>query len=683
MRLNALATRPTHYVLMAAQAKRDPEPARQDGARQDGGSAIAVHYERDHKRQVPALGGGWPAFAVFDRREPGRRLMAVQVRPAMPLRARIVDAREAAPVPNVLLPLADGAGTDLAGQGGWFVICPAPPGPALTLAAGPWREQEIIGSVLLPAAAALLELEKRGFTHRAIRPDNLFRAGPGHPVTLGPFWMAPPGTGQPPAADPPFLGWCKTPRQGDGRIADDVYALGVTMLALWLGQMPLGGLDAQEILRRGLSLGSLASLLAGAPAVPTILGNLLRGMLAEDPDHRPSPALLMEPIRAAARRNIARPQRRAQRPIEVGGNSAWTARELAYALAAEPQAAWTMLRTGTIDRWLRRELNDPTLGGKLEEVRARHGADAETPHLAPFMLMRAVAALEPLAPVIWRGDALWPDGFATALAAADAAAAVTLREIVEHDVFAQWANSHPHRTDGPALRQLTTEWLALLMTRGVMGGLRRLLYALNPRLACASPLLAGRPVLRIGDVLPALEAASGRADRRVPPLDADIVAYVAAHSDAALRTDLAGLITLAGEAERPLMLRMFTRLQTRLELGPLPGLAAWIHESGLTGLDRWRSRTTKAALARRVATLVSAGQLAPLSGAVEDPVAFLADAAGARLAAEKIARLQQKLHDSEQNAAKRIHDARRLAHDLAAGTGLLAMLGATLRQALG
>ena len=651
--------------------------------RSEGGTTIAVHYERDHRRQVPALGGGWPAFAVVDRRDPGRRLMAVQVRPAMPLRARIVDAREEAPPPNVLLPITDGAGLDPTGQPGWFVICPAPPGPALNLAAGPWREQEIIGTVLLPAAAALQELEKRSFTHRAIRPDNLFRAGPGQPVTLGPFWMAPPGTGQPPTADPPFLGWCKTPRQGDGRIADDVYALGVTMLALWLGQMPLAGLDAQEILRRGLSLGSLASLLAGVPAMPTILGNLLRGMLAEDPDHRPSPALLMEPIRAAARRNIARPQRRAQRPMEVGAHAAWTARELAYAVAAEPQAGWTLLRSGTIDRWLRRELNDPTLGCKLEEVRARHGAEADTPNLAPFMLMRTVAALEPLAPLIWRGDALWPDGFGTALAAADGPAAVTLREIVEHDVFAQWANSHPHRTDGPALRQLSTEWLAVLATRGAMGGLRRLLYVLNPRLACASPLLAGRPVLRIGEVLPALEAASSRSDHRGPPLDADIVAYVAAHSDAALRADLAGLNTLAGEAERPLMLRLFTRLQTRLELGPLPGLAAWIHDSGLTGLDRWRSRTTKAALARRVATLVAAGQLAPLSAAVEDPIAFAADAAGAHLAAEKIVRLQQRLHDSEQNAKKRAHDARRLAHDLAAGTGLLAMLGATLRQALG
>ncbi len=685
-RVNRLATQPTHNDAMAAQAQREPEPARQNGvarpAAGDPGS-IATHYDRDPKRSLPALSGAWPAVAVLDRRDPTRRLMAVQVRPSLPLRARIVDAQEGATPPNLMMPIADGPGLDAAGQAAWFVVCPAPPGASLAAASGAWREQEIIGSLLIPAAAALKELEKRGFTHRAIRPDNLFRAGPGQPVTLGPFWAAPPGTGQPAAADPPFLGWCRPPRQGDGTIADDVYALGFTMLALWLGRMPLAGLDPAEILRRAFSLGSFASLLAGVPALPAVLGNLLRGMLAEDPDQRPPPALLMEPMRAVTRRGTARPTRRAARSIEVGAHVAWTAREVAYAVATEPQAAWAMLRSGAVDRWIRRELNDPTLGAKLEEIRVRHSVEAETPQLASFMLMRAVAALEPLAPMVWRGEAFWPDGFGTALAAADAPTIGVLREIVEQAVFALWASNHSHRKDSSVLRLLSAEWLSMLAIRGAAGGLRRLLYALNPRLACASPLLGGRPVLRLDELLPALEAASGRANRGEPPLDPDIVAFVAAHSDAPTRAGLVGLNSLAGEAERPLMLRLLAHLQTRFELGPLPGLALWLHESGVTGMDRWRSRSTRTALGRRVATLVAAGHVTALLTAVEDPTALAADAAGAHLAAQRIAELQQRLESSAQNAAKRAEDARRLAHDLASGTGLLAMLSATLRLAFG
>ena len=309
---------------MAAQAQQD--------------TAIASFYQRDPKRSVTALSGGWPAFAVTDRRDASRLLMAVPMRPGFPPRANVLATPADAPMRNLLMPVADGPGPDVGGQPGWFIICPAPPGPALDLAAGPWREQELINCVLLPAAAALAGLEERGLTHRAIRPDNLFRTGPGQPVTLGPFWAAPPGTGQPAVADPPFLAWCRPSCQGEGSIADDVYALGVTLLALASGRMPLAGVDAPDILRRHLSMGSFATLTAGSPSLPAMLGDLLRGMLAEDPDHRPSPALLTDPPRAAARRTTTRPPRRAAKPLDVGTQSAWTARELAHALATQPEA---------------------------------------------------------------------------------------------------------------------------------------------------------------------------------------------------------------------------------------------------------------------------------------------------------------------------------------------------------
>jgi hypothetical protein len=646
-------------------------------AMQATGATIATFYQRDPQRQVPALSDGWPAFAVLDRRDPLKRLMAVRVRPGLPPRARILDMAEDPPIPNLLLPVADGPGADAAGQPGWFIICPSLPGPALDLSAGPWREQELISCVLLPAAAALDALNERGVTHRAIRPDNLFRVTRGKPVTLGPFWAAPPGTGQPAAADPPFLAWCKPACQGDGSIADDVYALGVTLLALSLGRWPLAGVDQEEILHRCLVHGSYATLTAGHPGLPSYLGDLLHGMLAEDPEHRPSPALLLDPLRAAARRTTTRPPRRAQRQIDIGGRSAWTARELAHALATQPEPAIEMLRNGAVDQWVRRSLNDPSLAGRLEDRLAGAG-----PASGPLLLMRAVMAAEPLAPLVWRGIALWPNGLGTALAMSSSPTNSVLQEIVEQDVVTRWAASHPRRTDAPILLQQAREWSLWLGTRGASGGFNRLLYGLNPLLACASPLLAGRPVLRLAELLPALEAASAKADRKQPPIDAHIAAFIAARAVQSMRAELTGLSSFAGETERPLVLNLFARLQTRLSIGPLPGLAAWLHEAGFTGVERWRSRATRAALAKRVAVLAAAGQLGPLVAAVEDAGAFADDAAGAAAANARIGELRQRLADSEANAGARVAEAKRLAHDIAAGAGLLALLGATINLAL-
>ena len=342
-----------------------------------------------------------------------------------------------------------------------------------------------------------------------------------------------------------------------------------------------------------------------------------------------------------------------------------------------------MLHDGSIDRWLRRFLSDPSLAARVEEFRSRHGDATEGPGLASIQLMRAVAVLEPLAPLVWKTEALWPDALGTALAAAEPPAAAVLRDMVEQDVFAQWAASHPRRTDAVAIRQAANEWKALLTIRGVCGGLRRLTYALNPMLVCASPLLLGRPVPRLADLPHALEAASTRADRRNPPIDAEMAAFIAARIDQSQRGDTAGLHSLAGETERPIMLRLFARLQMRFETGPLPGLTAWLHESGLTGIARWRCRSTRLTLSRRVATLVAAGDIAPLLGAVEDATAFASDSAGAADAAARIIILEDRLRGSERHAPRRLEEARKLAYDIAAGTGLLAMLGATLRLAFG
>jgi hypothetical protein len=648
---------------------------------------IAGFYQRDPQRVVPTLSEAWPAFAVTDKRDPRRALMAVRVRPGIPPRARALDNVDETPVPNVLMPLADGPGTDPSGQPGWFIISPAPPGQSISLAAGPWREQELISCVLLPVAAALEALRERGLTHRAIRPDNLFRVAANQPVTLGPFWQAPPGTGQPAVADPPFLGWCRPVAQGDGTIADDVFALGVTLLALSIGKWPLADVPAREIVRRSLVHGSYATLTAGYAGLPSYLGDLLRGMLAEDPDHRPSPALLLDPLRAAARRTTMRPPRRAQRPLEVGNATAWTARELAFALATQPDAAGTLLRNGGVDRWMRRSLTDPALAGKLEESYGRLAAAAGVAGaagggvMAPMLLMRAVAILEPLAPIVWRGEALWPDGLGPAMAVAEPSMVATLREIVDEDVLTAWIGVNTRRTDAPAIIQLARDWSIWLTTRGASGGINRLIYGLNPLLSCASPLLAGRPVLRLAELLPALEAASVKADKRQPPVDGHIVAFIAARAEQGMKAELSGLNGFTSEQERPLVLRLFSRLQSRQDCGPLPGLAAWLHESGFTGMDRWKSRSNRGTIGKRIAALVATGQLAPLLAAVEDASALAADAAGAASAAARREGLKQRLEDSEKRAPERMTEARRLAHDIAAGAGLLALMGAAVKLA--
>jgi serine/threonine protein kinase len=201
----------------------------------------------------------------------------------------------------------------------------------------------------------LEQLQARGMTHRGIRLDNVFQSAPGQSVVLGTAWEAPPAIAQPVLFEPPYSAMCLPAGRGDGSIADDVYSLGVLLLCLALGHAPLRQCDDATILRRKLELGTYAAL-AGDDRLPPIIGDLARGMLAEDPEHRPTPTLLLDPANARGRRVAARPPRRAQRPITVAGSDVWDARSLAYALAVESEQGMNGLRSNAVEHWLRRGL---------------------------------------------------------------------------------------------------------------------------------------------------------------------------------------------------------------------------------------------------------------------------------------------------------------------------------------
>jgi eukaryotic-like serine/threonine-protein kinase len=656
-------------------------------------SLIAGCYAVDASRRLPGAGGGLPAFAATDRRDGRSDLMAVQVAPGAPPRPEALRSLAELADPRLLVPLAYGAAPGADGRPSWFVVCTAPSGPALwpegADAIRPWSETELIARLLRPAAAVLALLEARGLTHRALRPDNLFgHAAPALPVVLGCAWAAPPAALQPAVFEPPYMAMCAPAARGAGSIADDVYALGVTLLALALGRMPLAGLDDDSIIRRKLELGCFKAL-AGDARLPPAVADLVEGMLAHFPEHRPTPALLADPAAARARRVAARPPRRATRPLEVGGIAASDARSLGYAIARQPEQGARLVRMGVADHWLRRMLGDSTLAGRIEEVqRLRHTeAPAEDPLADARLVVRAVATLDPLAPVCWRGVALWPDAIGSALIAEPANPALRARieEVVTQEVVFTWATLRAGTANPVALRQDARQQRGLLRQRGWAGGLPRLDYALNPLLPCRSLALADWPVARLEELLPALEAAASRGDRRAtPPIDREMAAFIAARADGRLDQEVAAV----GDAVEPALaavaqLSMLAELQTRLKAPPLPGLAGWLAERAVATLEGWHSRDAQAARREAVAEAVPTGDLRSLLGIVDNPAARAADAEGHAAALDVVRRLDARIAALAGGGDIRRDTALRLGQEVSAVLGLAALVASIVAVAVG
>jgi len=635
---------------------------------------IAGRYAVLPTQPMPEAGGGLPCFAAKDSHTGDTGLIAIQVRRDAPARSHALQML-VQPIDGLLTPLAHGPAPAPHGEAGYFVICPAPPGPPLAGRLRPWPEAALISFALRPIALTLEKLAGHNLTHRAIRLNNVFQGRYGQPLVLGPAWAAPPAMHQPCLFEPPYSATCHPAGRGDGSIADDVYALGVLLLTLALGRVPLAELDDTAILRRKLEFGSHAALV-GDERLPPLISDLLRGMLAEDPEHRPTPLLLLDPGVARSRRVAARPPRRAQRPLAVGDVTVWDARTLAYALGTQFDQGTGALRSGTAVQWLRRSLGDAPTATHVDELVRNRIADSprEESRSDAMMVMRAVASIDPLAPLCWRGTALWPDGLGALLvtATADPALTTSLEDMVAAEAAANWGPLRPERCDLPTLRLEARQNRAWLATRGLAGGLPRLVYVLNPLLPCAGPLLADRWITRLSELPAAIEAAIA-ANPKAVPLDFHLAAFIAARGDSRMEAETNAL---TGTIQNPVNLpelRLLAELQVRHHAGPMPALAAWIAGAAAPMVAIWANRPRRRELTERLKALAPAGQLLPMLALLEDPPGRSADSVGARLAAAELNRIDAELRAINAGAPQRRGTATRIGQEIAAGVGLVAL----------
>ena len=692
---------------------------------------VAGQFWVDIAHPLPGAGGGLPAFAVTDQRDGQTGLMGVQVRRHLPVRAPALRSLAGSGIDGLLAPLAYGAAPAPGGEEAGFLICQAPPGPPLSATLRPWLEPELLAFVLRPAARVLDRLAERGLTHRAIRVDNLFRVGLGHPVVLGCAWATPPASLQPAAVEPPYVSVCLPGRRGEGTIADDVYALGVLMLTLALGRSPLVGQTDAEITYQKLDQGSYATLI-GEHRPGSFVADLLRGMLAEDPEHRPPPSLLLDPAAARSRRTAGRPPHRAPRPLQVGDQVCWHPRTLAHALATQPALGLHAIKTGAVGQWLRRGLGDGTLAVRLEEHLGLHDASrgddvSETDSLS---LMRTVAILDPLAPMCWNSLMLWPDAIGTALAALQDPAAAgnanqpganqlgakqpglnqtganqtgakqagvnqpgatltgaepanSIARLVASEAHVTWAGLRPERGEARMLRQDARQLRALLQLPGPAGGVLRLTYQLNPLLPCTSPGLELRWVARLADLMPALEAAARRDAKQVLLITPAVAAFIAARGDRGLENAVTRLGDNPGAVDPLAQLRLLAQLQSRYHPKPLPALGGWVTERAEALLAGWHSRPRRMLLQPKLRELATSGELATLLALLEDPQAHRNDELERQVAVRNLGWLDATLAGIATGAPARAEHARRLGQEVAAGLGLTALAMMLLIAALG
>ncbi len=513
----------------------------------------------------------------------------------------------------------------------------------------PVPEDQIIRGLLPSLLLALRELNMRGVTCGGLNPTNLFfkDASTTGGVLIGDCLTVPPGYGQPLLVETIERGMAQPSGRGPGSIADDLYALGVTLLVLHLGRNPLRDLDDDAILKAKMDRGTYPALTAQV-RLPQNLIEPLRGLMTDDPRQRWTMADLDLWLQGR-RLSPKQPQvpRKGARPFEFGGEELMHCRALARAMCRNPLAAAPLIDRGDVDKWVRRAVGDEARAEALQAAISSASIGGRATAQEDRLVARAAIALDPPAPIRYRGLSVMPDGVGTALAEAlwDGGGVQAFAELVLAQLPMFWANCQPEfRPEYVPMVQAFDGNRNLLEQTGPGFGVERLLYELAPACPCLSPQVASHYALTLPDLLLALDTVGAGTGRGKEPVDRHVAAFIATHHKKLNEKLLQPLAGGMDPGRRLVaMLHVLSDVQQRFGPARLPNLCGWFVSLMDPAFKRFKHRETRERLRVEAQRVAREGSLDGLIRLVDSPDAIVKDDKGFRQAQRRYESLTRQI----------------------------------------
>lgn len=478
-------------------------------------------------------------------------------------------------------------------------------------------------SFIAPMVSALIELARAGVVHNAIRPTNIFwRIGTATAPQLGECLSAPAGYGQPALFEPLERAMAMPLGRGTGHHSDDCYAMGVTLALLILGNNPLQGLDDAAIIQAKMDRGSFGALIGNRRISPAHI-ELLRGLLSDDARQRWTGPDLEQ--WTAGRRLTPKSTdagKRAARAFDFMGHHYWQVLPLAAAMAAHVGEAAKIIENGSLDKWLRRAVNDDARATNLADVQSNLKKSGKTASYEDQLVTRACIALDPAGPIRYRGLSVMPAGIGVMLADAIMTGnhVQVLSEIISTQLVGIWVEMQNEiKTEMVPLGQQLERMKTLIEKSNFGNGIERVVYELNPGLPCLSPMLRPHYVMNGKTLVTALEQIAGGGDRPQEPMDRHIAAFLIARER---RSEMLfeGMTAPTTSPRRGLsLLTLYSELQERHGPERLQQLAQWMAPLLEPILQRFLGKVIKEKLREQVKEAVARGNLSLLLRLVDDP----------------------------------------------------------------
>lgn len=485
-----------------------------------------------------------------------------------------------------------------------------------------WKLDKLTEIIVKPMLGLLMDFRDKDFFHGGIRPDNIFSNPSFEQIVLGDCLATPPAYAQPVLFEPVWRSMADPAGRGLGRKEDDYYAFGVTLALLARSKDHMAGFSDEDIIKQKVRQGSYSSILR-AERLPAPVIELLRGLLIDDESQRWGVDEIqgwLDGQRLSPKQSVR--SVKVSRPVEFDGQEYFWPTILSMDLRNNPSEAVQMIANKGLEQWVERSLEDKMTKARLELVRdvpesAGHGGAG-----ASRCLMQASAALEPAAPLRYKGMNFMPDGFSVLLyqAMASGADVAPFVDVIAQKMVSFWITMQGDSYHDTASFSSRFEDARLFLQQKTMGyGVERCIYFLAPDAPCLSPALKGYYVRTPADLLHALEEIAVQPDRPRGFVDRHIAAFLVVKERRLIERSFIELNSEHDYSNIRGNIKVIAAIQQKEKVGPLPGLSRWALDLLDPVLGRYHDRELREELKKKLTALAEDGELAKMVGILENP----------------------------------------------------------------
>jgi hypothetical protein len=445
------------------------------------------------------------------------------------------------------------------------------------------NESHLIKGFIQPAIQMLRDLVLLGWPHRAIRPQNLYyQSGNGGDIMFGDCLASPPGSHQSAALETIDAAISDPIGRGGGSIADDIYAVGVTALMLYLGRDPVANMTEEQVINAKINSGSFSTLAGGEKLAPS-LAEFFRGVLCDKVSDRWTIKQL-EGWMTGAHFNPTLPSvpQRASRPLKFCGVDYLNKPAIAHAMSRHWNDAIVLIFNSDFDNWYKRGFGDEKAPDKMARIHGLAAAYGPQSGIRDRAVSRFIIHMGGHLPLCYKDVRTSLMGMGAMLSHYYESKekvqqiADLMRARLPHAWFEEQPNLRPEQMQ---LRRSLEVIDKVIDRQGPGYGIERVLYELDRGTPCKSPLIADYYVVEMQDLLPAIDAAIPGAQHGTLPMDRHIAAFIATNMKRQMDNEMIALGNRADDiAYRTGILRLLAIVQRVHQQYNLPRLGQVVAE---------------------------------------------------------------------------------------------------------